>query len=89
MGLKEVVDMPKFATKNKYRKGGYLKTMASVSKWLDGGNWIFWNHKPQHPSWIGSMQYRVINQAAERGILRRALVNDPRMDDPTGGNDNE
>lgn len=59
--------------KRKFCQGRQLRTFAEVARALDKGEWIYWWHKPQHPSWMISMQANSLKGAAERGILRLAV----------------
>ena len=59
---------------NKYRPGPKIRDMAELSAHLDAGRYVYWNHKPQHPSWLASMTYHTLRGAVRKGILRIAIT---------------
>lgn len=64
------------ARKKIFRRGRRIKNLAEVVRRLEKGEWIYWNHKPQHPGWLWSMRIWNLRQAAFSGILYRAIRNE-------------
>lgn len=58
-------------SKPKYEPGKVL-TFPEVIERIEKSQYIYWHHKPQHPSWMMSNRLIVLKQAAENGILREA-----------------
>lgn len=59
-----------------FRKGRKLRSMEQVARAVEGNIYIFMHNKPQHPGWVGSMQYRTVLGLLRRGYLREALRNE-------------
>lgn len=53
--------------KNKYRPGMKIKSMAELAMLVEGGQYIYLNHKPMHPGWIMSMQFRCLMEYVWQG----------------------
>ncbi len=60
---------PKKRYVRKYKKGHRITGMTELDMCFDAGEYIYWNHKPQHPSWLMSMQYNSLKNAVKQGIL--------------------
>lgn len=61
------------ARKNKFEQGPVLRDPLVVFSFILAGRYLYWNDKPQHPSWLGSMQINTIAHSARRGIIREAI----------------
>lgn len=59
--------------RNRFEQGAIIRDPIIVLSHAIAGRYIYWNHKPQHPSWICSMQINTIIGAARRGIIREAI----------------
>jgi len=61
------------AYKRKYRKGSPIINIQELCDLLEAGEYVFWCNKPQHPSWILSMQLRMLLHCIRRrDVLYRA-----------------
>lgn len=56
-----------------FEKGEQIKSMDELSSELRKGNYVFLNHKPQHPGWVGSMMFRTLEAYVRGGGARFAL----------------
>lgn len=54
---------------NKFRKGYKITDIHELVNQILAGHWVYWNHKPQHPSFLGSMNLYTLNNAVKGGIL--------------------
>jgi hypothetical protein len=55
--------------KNKFKKGHKINFMGDLLGHLTRGNYIYYNHKPQHPGFIQSMTLRTLLNAIHNGML--------------------
>lgn len=62
--------------RRKFKKGPPVRDPLVAIGFILGGNYLYWNNKPQHPSWLASMQVQSIKHAAQRGFLFLALPTD-------------
>lgn len=61
--------------KHKFRPGRTIRTLTDAVRRIDKGEWIYFNHKPQHPGWMLSVQLQTIRASVQRGFLRQAIRN--------------
>lgn len=64
--------------KRKFSKGPPIIHPMDLFDELMRGNYVYWHNKPQHPSWMTSMQFNSLMNAARRGILSYAIPNEER-----------
>jgi hypothetical protein len=60
------------ARQKKFKRGRVVSSTTKLVRLVEAGNWIYWNHKPQHPKVIASMTLRTLQGAVLAGILRLA-----------------
>lgn len=63
------------ARKNKYVPGPQLASLLAVVAAVEAGNYIYLNHKPQHPRVVSSMTMDTVRGFAIHGRARLALFN--------------
>lgn len=61
-----------------FRRGRRLKSMAALSKVLDAGRYVYITYgmsyvRLVHPSWVISMQYRLLQQFVLNGKVHAAI----------------
>jgi hypothetical protein len=59
----------------KFSRGEKLSVQEALEH-IAAGRWVYWQNKPQHPSWLGSMQFLTLVGAAKMGLLREAVPNE-------------
>lgn len=57
----------------KFKPGRKVKTLADAARLIERGEWLYFNHKPQHPGWVKSMPMLTVWTFAICGMLRRAI----------------
>ena len=57
----------------KFTKGRKVDTLGDLVSVLENGIWVYWNHKPMHPSFLWNMQLRTLRNAITLGIIHVAL----------------
>lgn len=60
----------------KFRQGRIIRTMDELGLYLNAGRWIYWRHKPLHPTFINCMTFGTIRGAIKAKILRLAILNE-------------
>lgn len=60
---------------NKYSKGRVIRSMRILDREFFNFRYVYWRHKPQHPSWLMSMPYRTLLNAVKSGILYKTKEN--------------
>lgn len=58
--------------KRKYRQGPKL-SLPQVIKAYTRQEYVFWNHKPVHPSFYCGLPLRALHVACLRGTIRKAI----------------
>jgi len=53
----------------KFTKGRRIDGLEDLIVLLQCGNWIYWNDRPKHPSWLWNIQLRTLRLAVNAGIL--------------------
>lgn len=64
---------PPSAHKRIYKPGRKIKSIDSLAKWLDGGNYIFFRGKSYHPGWARGFQFGFMLWNLEAGNVRKAV----------------
>lgn len=62
------------ARPNKYEKGEVIATFNQLFNHIVHGRYIFIRHKPTHPGWVESMQFRELAKCIYRGWLFTAKI---------------
>jgi len=57
----------------KFTKGRRIDGLEDLVVQLQCGNWVYWNDRPKHPSWLWNMQLRTLRNAVNAGILYVAV----------------
>ena len=70
--------MSKRTSKQKYRPGNRIPGLTELDRAIERGEYVFWNHKPQHPAFIVSMKFKTVRDGLRAGVLFYAVPNTQR-----------
>lgn len=57
----------------KFKPGRKVKTLADAARLIERGEWLYFNHKAQHPAVAVSMTMHTVKGFANNGRLRLAM----------------
>ena len=63
------------STERKFLPGAVIRTMCDLLGRLDRAEYVFVRHKPQHPSWLSSLQLNHLRGLVFSRALRTADLN--------------
>lgn len=66
---------PKSGYVRKFKKGKVITSMNELDMLMDAKEFVYWNNKPCHPSWLGSMTFHTLKGAINSKILSRTEEN--------------
>lgn len=61
------------STPRKTQRGEAFNNTYELLEWLERGYWIYFRHKPTHPSWALGWQLWTIKRAIQGGYLYECL----------------
>jgi hypothetical protein len=60
----------------KYRRGDPIFTLQDLVNWLEGENYVWWQHKAYHPAIVENWSLAMLRKQIRGGLFRAALTDE-------------